>query len=187
MSNPETVTAQAAPALVSQKDVRLEKLLVPVDFSTEASIMVAHAVKLAKLAGARIALLHVVEIPRTEINPTVFAAIERVQTNVGALRDRAQSNLAAFGKEVRALGVECTEEVRTGVPYEEILNAAEETAPDLIVIGRKGATPLARFLLGSTSSRLVTSKAPAGTISRSKPPLIAGQYTAADSRSPLGR
>jgi nucleotide-binding universal stress UspA family protein len=155
MSNPETVTPQAAPALVSQKDVRFEKLLVPVDFSTEASIMVAHAVKLAKLAGARITLLHVVEIPRTEINPTVFAAIKRVQTNVEALRDRAQSNLAAFGKEVRALGVECTEEVRTGVPYEEILNAAEETAPDLIVIGHKGASPLARFLLGSTTERVV--------------------------------
>ena len=155
MSNPETVTAQGAPALVSQQDARLEKLLVPVDFSTESSIMVAHAVKLAKLAGARITLLHVVELPRTEINPTVFAAIERIQTNVGALRERAQSSLAAFGKEVRALGVECTEEVRTGIPYEEILNAAEETAPDLIVIGHKGASLLGRFLLGSTTERVV--------------------------------
>jgi nucleotide-binding universal stress UspA family protein len=155
MSNPKTVTPQAGPALVSQKDVRLERLLVPIDFSTESSIMVAHAVKLAKFAGARITLLHVVELPRTEINPTVFAAIERIKTNVGALRKRAQSTLAAFGKEVRALGVECTEEVRIGTSYDEILNAAEETAPDLIVIGYKGGSASARLLLGSTTERVM--------------------------------
>jgi nucleotide-binding universal stress UspA family protein len=51
--------------------------------------------------------------------------------------------------------VNCTATARLGVPAEEILNEAENTNPDLIVLGNKGTSGLARFLLGSTAERIV--------------------------------
>ena len=155
MSNPDTVPSPAAPSLLSQVDVKLRKILVPVDLSAESPATLAQAVQIAKPAGARITLLHVVEIPRTAINPGVIGAMGSIQANLNARREDAQRILTALGKEVRALGMECTEEVRAGIAYEEILKAAEEIVPDLIVVGHKGASALARFLLGSTAERVV--------------------------------
>lgn len=140
---------------MSQVEVKLRKVLVPVDFSAESPITVAHAVQIAKPAGAHLTLLHVVEIPRSDLNPGVFAAMGRIQANLNARREDAERNLMAFGEELRALGMECTEEVRAGIAYEEILKAADETGPDLIVVGHKGASALARFLVGSTAERVV--------------------------------
>ena len=155
MPNPETASSPAIPIRVSEINVAPRHLLVPIDFSAESPTTVAYAAKIAKTAGARITLLHVVEIPRTEINPGLFAAMGQIQTRLKALREDAQRSLTAFANEVRALGVECTEEIRAGIPYGEILNVAEQTAPDLIVVGHKGASALARFLLGSTAERVV--------------------------------
>lgn len=155
MPNPETLPPSAIPALVNEPDVKPRRILVPIDFSSQSPATVAHAIRIAGPASARITLLHVVEIPRTEMNLGVFAAMERIQATLDSLREDAQRNLTAFGNEVRALGMECTEEVRAGIPYEQIVDAAEGIAPDLIVIGHKGASGLVRFLLGSTAERVV--------------------------------
>jgi nucleotide-binding universal stress UspA family protein len=40
-------------------------------------------------------------------------------------------------------------------PSQEILNEAEKTNPDLIVLGNKGTSGVTRFLLGSTAERIV--------------------------------
>ncbi len=155
MPNPETTTSEIARGLTAQQNVMLRKILVPIDFSTESSITVTFAVKIAKLAGARITLLHVVELPRTELNPAVFAEMQRIQDNISSLKESAQRNLKFFGEEIRASEIECTEEVRIGIFYEEILNVAEESLPDLVVIGHKGGSRLMRLLLGSTAERVV--------------------------------
>jgi universal stress protein family protein len=68
MADPETTTRHAA-ASSSPKDVALKKALVVTDFSVEASAAIDHAVKLAKLAGMHLALLHVVEVPTYQITP----------------------------------------------------------------------------------------------------------------------
>jgi nucleotide-binding universal stress UspA family protein len=45
--------------------------------------------------------------------------------------------------------------LRSGNPYEEIVNAAKELGVGLIVIGSHGHTGLERLLLGSTADRVV--------------------------------
>ena len=54
--------------------------------------------------------------------------------------------LDSLCKEIRTT-VACTATVRIGVPYEEILNEAEKVGPDLIVLGGKGVSALARMVL----------------------------------------
>jgi len=48
-----------------------------------------------------------------------------------------------------------TTAVRTGVPYEEIINAAEELEIDLIVIGSLGATGLSNYLMGGVARQVL--------------------------------
>ena len=155
MSNPETTTSQIATGLTARNAVTFRKILVPIDLSTESSIPVAVAMKIATLGSARMVLLHVIELPRTELNPAVLAAMQRMQDHISSLKESAQRNLSAFGEEIRASKIECTEEVRMGIPYEEIVHAAEENIADLVVIGHKGGSKLMRLLLGSTAERVV--------------------------------
>jgi nucleotide-binding universal stress UspA family protein len=68
---------------------------------------------------------------------------------------RAMERLEALSETIRGSGISCTASARLGIPSEEILREAENTKPDLIVLGNKGTLALTRFLLGSTAERVV--------------------------------
>jgi nucleotide-binding universal stress UspA family protein len=155
MADPEFTTPDSAGEPFIPKDVALKKALVVTDFSPDAAAAIDYAVKLAKLAGIQIALLHIVEVPTYQIHPDVVAARKRVDETFEAMRQRAAERLEALAEIVRNEGVSCTASVRLGIPTEEILTEAEKTEPDLIFIGNKGTSALARFLLGSTAERVV--------------------------------
>ena len=155
MADPEFTTPDSAGEPFIPKDVALKKALVVTDFSPDAAAAIDYAVKLAKLAGIQIALLHIVEVPTYQIHPEVVATRKRVDETFEAMRQRAAERLEALAEIVRNEGVSCTASVRLGIPTEEILTEAEKTEPDLIFIGNKGTSALARFLLGSTAERVV--------------------------------
>ena len=64
MPSPEADNPKSIQALINRKEVTLEKILVPIDFSDYASAAIDYATRIGKLAGTHIALLYVVEIPR---------------------------------------------------------------------------------------------------------------------------
>jgi nucleotide-binding universal stress UspA family protein len=155
MADPEFTTPDSAAEPFIPKDVALKKALVVTDFSPDAAAAIDYAVKLAKLAGIQIALLHIVEVSTYQIHPEVVAARKRVDETFEAMRQRAAERLEGLAEIVRNEGVNCAASVRLGIPTEEILTEAEMTKPDLIFIGNKGTSALARFLLGSTAERVV--------------------------------
>jgi nucleotide-binding universal stress UspA family protein len=55
-----------------------------------------------------------------------------------------------------------------GSPAWEILNAADETEPDLIVVGSHGQAAISRFLLGSISQKVLTEARASVRIARGK-------------------
>ncbi|HEY0792648.1 MAG TPA: universal stress protein [Chthoniobacterales bacterium] len=71
----DTPSSQRAPA--SHPAVKHQHILVPTDFSAQSATTVAHALEAARPVGARVTLLHVVEVQRTTLNPGLLAA-ERV-------------------------------------------------------------------------------------------------------------
>ena len=107
------------------------------------------------MTSRHLSLLHVVEVRTSEINPTGLVGIERILANLDAVARQARERLESSAAHARERGVECTVGVRMGIPYKEILDEVEKTAPDLVVIGHKGASRLARFLLGTTADRVV--------------------------------
>lgn len=155
MPDPEAVDPKPVSVLANRKEVKLEKILVPIDFSDYTSAAVDYAVRIGKLAATQIALLYVVEIPRHQLSLEVYTASERIRSTLNDMQTRAQDRLESLCKEIRTPGIECTATVRLGIPYEEILSEAEKVGPDLIVLGGKGYSALTRILLGSTAEQVV--------------------------------
>src|SRR5579885_298666 len=133
-----------------QQRPRIKRFLVPVDFSAPSRQALDYAILLAKPFEAEIILLHVVEtvLPPPDVvivNSAEFAA---------ALNEEAAKCLSKWRKEV-ATRAPVEELLLTGTPYREIVDAGDTSKADLIIMGTRGRSGLARWLIGSTAERVV--------------------------------
>lgn len=131
--------------------MKLNKILVPVDFSTPTRAAVQTATSLAKDHGATIVLLHVEEPPLAYGGGELYYGVEAPDVN--ALRKMLE--------EVRPSdpNVFCTRRLVTGDPAAAIVRVAEEEGADMIVMSTHGRTGVTRFLMGSVAEEVVR-KAP---------------------------
>jgi nucleotide-binding universal stress UspA family protein len=134
-----------------------KKILVPHDFSSSANHAAALARDVAKLHGATILLLHVVDVP-----PQLGHEAVVIPADTGspiALKDYAigsgQAHLDDLAIRLGKDGVEAQGFLRVGSPVDEIVRFASEEPVDLIVIGTHGRTGLKHLLLGSVAERVV--------------------------------
>jgi nucleotide-binding universal stress UspA family protein len=123
---------RAAPEGVAE----LHSILYPTDFSKESQAALAYAISLARERGARLYLLHV--------------------TSPGADSDRhlLEAQLRALVPEQARLGCEPKALVQAGQPAPVILEAANELAVDLIVMGPKSHLAIPGAM--ATTYRVVT-------------------------------
>jgi nucleotide-binding universal stress UspA family protein len=103
-------------------------------------VSVAHVVEPLS-SGVSLTMRHEVMAARRE-------ELERVRLEHESLAERATRAL-------KAAGVDATSEVRVGNAGEEILAAAATWGADLIAMGTRGRTGLARLLLGSVARQVV--------------------------------
>jgi len=127
------------------------KILVPTDFSSFSLVALDEAIELAKLCGARIHLLHVIEsFPTRGIgvqgNPVA-------ETTVDRLREEARERMAAL--EGRFAGTDHTIEVRCGIATDEIVACADQIRADVILMATHGRRGLARLFMGSTTEAVL--------------------------------
>ena len=137
-----------------QIDIQL--ILVPIDFSDQAAVVIDWATHLAEEHSSKILLLHVYHLP------VEFQQLEGAYlppdfwSNV---KQEAEQQLASHSQKIRTHQVEVEALVREGYPATVIVEAAESKGADLIVIGTHGHTGLKHLLLGSIAERVVQ-KAP---------------------------
>jgi nucleotide-binding universal stress UspA family protein len=140
----------AALPAVPLDEIQLKRILVPVDFSECSNKALHYAASFAKQFGAEVLLLHVVQ-------PPVYMegmALSTAAFDETTLRREAAKRLSEWQNAV-ASGATLKTSVRTGAPYHEIVETAEETNTDLIILGTHGRGRLARMLIGSTAERVV--------------------------------
>ncbi len=65
-----------------------------------------------------------------------------------------ESTLADGAKDLSGSGIDVETMSREGDPADAILDVAEETGAELIVVGNKGMTGAKRFLLGSVPNKV---------------------------------
>ena len=131
--------------------MKIETILVPTDFSEHAERSYAEAIQLAKVFGARIALLHVFDVP------DLASAYEMTfpdQVNAG-IRKAALGKLEAWKERAAAGGVEASTHLEFGVPERVIAQHAKEAKSDLIVMSTRGLGAVKHMLLGSVAERTI--------------------------------
>jgi nucleotide-binding universal stress UspA family protein len=138
----------------------LDRILVPIDFSSHSRVALRHATELARTYGASLQLLHVVQQPNFPYFYAPVPAMPPIE-QLQSLHERGREALQKLVAEAGDASLRHRLEIFDGHPASEIVTFAEENGSDLIVTASHGLTGLDRLLLGSTSEQVVrTSSVP---------------------------
>jgi nucleotide-binding universal stress UspA family protein len=137
---------------------KLERILVPVDFSICSGVALRYAAFLAEPFQVPIDVLHVIRAPPASPGAQVMVDVsgKHRQSFREFARARAEKEMRNFLETVSTPET-ITLEVRyeLGEPWRIILQVAEELASDLIVIGTRGRTGLKHLIMGSVAEKVV--------------------------------
>jgi universal stress protein A len=129
-----------------------QRFLVPVDFSEDANQAVKYATDLASKLGARMTLLHVIQLlPFGSGDMGVTVPYTYTQD----LEAEITSRMQVYLERVTAAGLEGEIAVAHGVPFQEILETAKAQQVNLIIMGTHGRTGLQHVLMGSVAEKVV--------------------------------
>lgn len=129
---------------------KVERILVPTDFSDCSTEAFNDAITLARQTKATLLLAHVCDpngspVVFVVIGPPVFPKLE-----IGQALDR-------IAHHEREKGLLIETHILKGDPSTEIVKAAEDLNCDLIVMGTHGRTGMKHFLMGSVAERVIRS------------------------------
>jgi nucleotide-binding universal stress UspA family protein len=128
-------------------------ILHPTDFSTPSEPAFQLACYLARDAGARLVVLHVIEVPLIMYSGVLMAPPAPPPLPTEEERRAVLEQLHRFLPPDPAVTVEYR--LEEGDPATGILEVAQETGCDLIALGIHGRTGLARLLMGSVAEKVV--------------------------------
>ncbi len=133
--------------------MRLQRVLVGTDFSTASAVAVRQAVGVASGAGAEVVVAHASVIP-SEAPPLYRETPMLRELWEKLLRSECDANrakLAAATERLRRQGANATELFLAAFPDEGLLDAVEETCPDLLFLGAHTNRDPRRARLGRVS------------------------------------
>lgn len=132
-----------------------ERILVPVDGSPTSNQGLSEAIKLAKLTGARMLLLHAMDLAAVSVTPEAGAAVASLYE---AMRESGEEILARCKETVQTAGIAVETvllDTLTSRVSDLVVDEARKWHADLIVIGTHGRRGVGRFLLGSDAEQIV--------------------------------
>ncbi len=135
-----------APSERMEDIVAFRKILVAVDSEPIAAHAADTGAELARLAGAEMAFIHVID--DALVNPADTAVQPAVL--VASAKEEARKLIGDYRRRLPPPAI-ALEFVVIGSPSTEIVNAAKEWPADLIVIGSHGRGGIGRALLGSVA------------------------------------
>ena len=133
--------------------LKLRRLLVPLDFSGLSRQALGSAVPLARKYRAKISLVHVVQPP--VVLEALPGGIAYLPSNPDDLLNAAKAHLAELAARLVPRDLLDQTVVAEGNPAYEVISTAESLKADLIVLSTNGRSGLKHVLLGSTAERIV--------------------------------
>jgi nucleotide-binding universal stress UspA family protein len=137
----------------------MKKILVPTDFSKQATLAVEVAADIARKSGAELTLLHVIEEAvgnsmNIEGQVTADAGWEEKLFTM-KLIEKAKKQMAKFTDDSKLDGIKVKQELRIGSPYHGMNTIISEKKVDLVVMGTAGRSDLEQMIIGSNTEKVV--------------------------------
>lgn len=162
----EVVRTASAPVLVrrirehmpERLSLRGDGVLVPLDGSELAESVIPYALEIARLMRCTVILLRVVSYQDLTAIPPMFQGTGDaglVSQRIDAERDNALDYLRAVRERWQNQGINIDVVVRVGVPFEVILDVADELNAGMIALSTNGRSGLRRAVLGSVATALL--------------------------------
>jgi len=132
-----------------------ERILVPVDGSATSNQGLEEAIKLARLTGAKIKLLHVVDMWAFAATPYTGMALS--PDILAQLKEGGQATLDVAKARVEAAGRSADAQLfdnLAGRVCDIVVDEAKKWKADLIVIGTHGRRGVGRLVLGSDAEQI---------------------------------
>ncbi|MDR7481716.1 MAG: universal stress protein [Armatimonadota bacterium] len=133
--------------------LRVQRILAPTDFSPGAEPALQWAMGLADRFGARVTLLHVLDLSLgalAGLSPDVAAMPATIE-----LAERVRADAQEQMRRLAARFPDATPVLREGTARAAIIDVAKEIGADLIVMGTHGRTGLAKVFFGSVAEHVV--------------------------------
>jgi nucleotide-binding universal stress UspA family protein len=128
-------------------------IVIATDGSENTQKAISYGIEIAKLSGATVHALYVVDTSSFSSIPMSTEGGWEAMYEV--LKTEGKKAVSAVKSKGEASGVEVREVVLEGHPINEIIEFAEKNNADLVVMGTLGKTGLDRFLLGSVAEKVV--------------------------------
>jgi len=131
------------------------KILIALDSSTFSDRALEFVARMRWPAGSRVIVLSVLQ----PVVSTLAGPYETGVIPVGdleGLRHELEELVAGAERKLREVGFATEARVLTGDPRETLLDVARAERADLIVVGSHGRSGIAKMMLGSVSSHVVT-------------------------------
>jgi nucleotide-binding universal stress UspA family protein len=135
-----------------------QRILVPIDGSSTANRGVDEAIRLARLAGAKVRLLHVLDelifVTGFETGATyINDLLPKLKEGGEAILEDARRRVEAAGVPVETHLMECLGSRTSDIVVEQ----ANAWKADLIVLGTHGRRGIGRWVLGSDAEQILRS------------------------------
>ena len=133
-----------------------QHILIATDGSEIAAKAVNGGLKLAKTLAARVVVMTASEPWHAFVNAETIAIHFPADEYERATKEEAARILAEVRAEAVTLGIACETLHVSNFPAEAIIETAKANACDLIVMGSHGRRGIARLVLGSQATKVVT-------------------------------
>jgi len=140
---------RAHPERERPAEVRINRVLVPLDGSELSRSVLPYVEDIVKALGASLILFNAV----TPLH--IYPGTEVYTVPVGSVMDdltaQARSFLAAVEKEVEGRGLKARSVVTIGSPVDEIVRAGQDVGAGLIALATHGRSGVSRWIIGSVA------------------------------------
>ncbi len=140
-----------------RNSIALKKILIAIDETTYSEKALSYGCHLAKKLHAKVALVHVSELPMLPgyVGNAVVGEVPSVVPELLSVEQEAAKKLLERACKTCGNQIELHTFNRMGLVKDEILAVAEEWKADLLILGTHGRTGLNHFMMGSIAESVV--------------------------------
>lgn len=139
---------------------RIKRIMAACDLSDYTPEVVAYAGRLAENLKARLILINILNQRDVDAVEIAVRKISLGRENlsvagyVGEMKNERTLELKKIVKELSLSHLNIIYSFGAGVPYEELIKAAEKEMADILVMGTRGRGNIAGAILGSTAEKM---------------------------------